>query len=62
MPGRGAVAFVGIKPELVQQTGRELTDAGHDVLGLCGDLADEAFYRRVVADTVVRWGRVDSTW
>ena len=54
-----AVAFAGIEPELVEQTGRELADAGHDVLGLCGDLADEAFCRRVVADTAARWGRVD---
>ena len=54
-----AVAFAGIEPELAQPTGRELADAGHDVLGLCGDLADEAFCRQVVADTVARWGRVD---
>ena len=54
-----AVAFAGIEAELVEQTARELADAGHDVLGLCGDLADEAFCRQVVADTVARWGRVD---
>ena len=53
-----AVAFSGISDAGVA-TEKELKDAGADVLFLRGDMAEEAFCRKIVDDTLAKWGRVD---
>jgi NAD(P)-dependent dehydrogenase (short-subunit alcohol dehydrogenase family) len=54
-----SVVFTGIEPELGAETERELLDAGCRVLFLAGDMAEEAFSRSIVRETVGRFKRID---
>jgi NAD(P)-dependent dehydrogenase (short-subunit alcohol dehydrogenase family) len=53
-----SVAFTGIS-DIGFTTARELTEADCDVLFCRGDMADEAFCRDVVAQTLKKWGKVN---
>ena len=53
-----SVAFTGIS-EIGCATAQILTEAGFDVLFCRGDMADEAFCRRVVEQTAERWGKIN---
>jgi len=53
-----SVAFTGIS-DAGLSTSRELAGAGHDVLFLRGDMAEEGFCREVVESTLRQWDRVD---
>jgi len=41
------------------ETARWITDAGRTCLLIAGDIADEAHVRRIIEDTVARFGRID---
>jgi NAD(P)-dependent dehydrogenase (short-subunit alcohol dehydrogenase family) len=53
-----AVAFSGIS-EIGVTTAEELGAQGYDVLFVQGDMAEEAFCQRLVAETLARWGKVN---
>jgi NAD(P)-dependent dehydrogenase (short-subunit alcohol dehydrogenase family) len=53
-----AVAFTGIS-DIGTGTEAELQQAGHDVLFLRGDMAEEVFCRETVGRALARWGRVN---
>lgn len=57
-----AVAVAARHADAVQETVRAIEAAGGQALGLCGDLADEAFARRIVHDTVQRFQGLDFVW
>lgn len=52
------VCFTGIS-DAGEETLRALMEAGHEVLFLRGDMADEGFRRRIVDETVRKWGVVN---
>jgi NAD(P)-dependent dehydrogenase (short-subunit alcohol dehydrogenase family) len=54
----GSACFTGIS-EAGLETEKEFRGAGHDVLFLRGDMADEAFCRSLAPATLARWGRID---
>ncbi|MHB1357160.1 MAG: SDR family NAD(P)-dependent oxidoreductase [Anaerolineae bacterium] len=54
----GSVAFSGIS-EIGETTTQELEAQGYDVLFVQGDMAEEAFCRRLVAATLAKWGRIN---
>jgi NAD(P)-dependent dehydrogenase (short-subunit alcohol dehydrogenase family) len=53
-----SVAFTGIS-EIGANTQKELKDRGFDVLFLQGDMIDETFCRRIVDQTLEKWGKVN---
>jgi NAD(P)-dependent dehydrogenase (short-subunit alcohol dehydrogenase family) len=53
------VAFTGIEKDLCESAQQELTATGYDVLGMCGDMSDEAFCRQAVGNAVARWGNLN---
>ncbi|QRN95927.1 SDR family oxidoreductase [Archangium violaceum] len=53
-----AFAYLNEDPD-AEQTRRVVEDSGHQVLALKGDLTDEAVCRRIIEDTVKRFGRID---
>jgi NAD(P)-dependent dehydrogenase (short-subunit alcohol dehydrogenase family) len=57
-----AVTVVARHAEAVEETVKAITSAGGQALGLCGDLCDEAFTRRIVEDTVDHFGGLDFVW
>jgi len=57
-----AVAVVARHADAVEETVRTIEAAGGQALGLCGDLRDEAFARRIVHDTVQRFHGLDFVW
>lgn len=57
-----AVTVVARHADAVQETVRGIEQAGGQALGLCGDLADEGFARRIVRDTVQHFGGLDFVW
>lgn len=50
------VAFTGRRES---DTDVKMREAGHDVLFLRGDMGEEQFCEKTVAETVAKWGRVD---
>jgi len=55
------VTLVGRTQEELDQLGLEIEQKySMDVLICAGDLANEEFLRQVVADTVSKWGRIDT--
>lgn len=57
-----AVAVVDINSDNARSTVDEIERAGGRAFALCGDLCDEAFARRIVHDTVKRFGGLDFLW
>ncbi|MFL5356038.1 SDR family oxidoreductase [Archangium sp.] len=53
-----AFAYLNEDPD-AEETCRVVKDSGHEVLSLKGDLTDEAVCRRIIEDTVKRFGRID---
>jgi NAD(P)-dependent dehydrogenase (short-subunit alcohol dehydrogenase family) len=53
-----AVAFSGIS-DIGRTTARELSSCGYQALFCQGDMAEEAFCRELVRETVARWGKVN---
>ena len=53
-----SAAFSGIS-EAGFKTSKELTEAGYDVLFCRGNMADEAFCRRIVEETLEKWKGVN---
>lgn len=53
-----AVAFSGIS-DVGRTTAQELSSDGYQALFCQGDMADEAFCRELVRETVARWGKVN---
>jgi NAD(P)-dependent dehydrogenase (short-subunit alcohol dehydrogenase family) len=53
-----SVAFTGIS-DIGVTTSKEMADAGFDVLFAQGDMAEEAFCKSVVQQTVEKWGKVN---
>jgi NAD(P)-dependent dehydrogenase (short-subunit alcohol dehydrogenase family) len=54
-----SVAFTGIEPDLGAELEQELLDVGWRVFFIAGDMAEEAFSRRIVQETVARFKRID---
>ncbi|MEL0167353.1 MAG: glucose 1-dehydrogenase [Pseudomonadaceae bacterium] len=57
-----AVVLTDIREHPLQQVVAELSAAGHQVLGIAGDIADEAFVKSLVEQTVSRFGRLDAAF
>lgn len=53
-----AVAFSGIS-DIGRTTAQEFSSLGYQTLFCQGDMADEAFCRELVLETVARWGKVN---
>jgi hypothetical protein len=53
-----AFAYLNEDPD-AEVTRRIVEDSGHQVLSLKGDLTDESVCRRIIEDTVKRFGRID---
>ncbi len=53
-----AFGYLNEEPD-ADVTRRIVEDSGHQVLALKGDLTDEAVCRRLIEDTVKRFGRID---
>ena len=53
-----AFAYLSEDPD-AEVTRRAVEDSGHQVLALKGDLSDESVCRRIIEDTVKRFGRID---
>jgi NAD(P)-dependent dehydrogenase (short-subunit alcohol dehydrogenase family) len=53
-----AFAYLNEDPD-AEETCKVVKDSGHQVLSLKGDLTDEAVCRRIIEDTVKRFGRID---
>ena len=53
-----AVAFSGIS-DIGRTTAQELSSGGYQAFFCQGDMADEAFCRELVRETVARWGKVN---
>ncbi|MFY0564184.1 SDR family oxidoreductase [Archangium lansingense] len=53
-----AFAYLNEDPD-AEVTRRAVEDSGHQVLALKGDLTDESVCRRIIEDTVKRFGRID---
>jgi NAD(P)-dependent dehydrogenase (short-subunit alcohol dehydrogenase family) len=54
------IAVVERDPDTAASAGKEIGDLGVDCLVLVGDVSDGAFVERAVADTVLRFGRLDA--
>jgi NAD(P)-dependent dehydrogenase (short-subunit alcohol dehydrogenase family) len=52
------VTFTG-RSELGYETGKSLEGKGYKVMFLQGDMMDEAFCKRVAAETLKKWGKVN---
>lgn len=57
-----AVALAGHHEGTVRDAAKTLTDAGHKVLGICCDVADEAQVKAMVEQTVSSFGRLDAAF
>ena len=57
-----AVALVARGADALNETVARIVAAGGRAIGLCGDLQDEAFARRIVHDTVAAFGGLDFVW
>jgi NAD(P)-dependent dehydrogenase (short-subunit alcohol dehydrogenase family) len=57
-----AVVVVARHARAVQETVRVIELAGGQAMGLCGDLAEEEFARRIVHDTVQRFQGLNFVW
>ncbi len=53
-----AFAYLNEDPD-AEVTRKVIEDSGHEALALKGDITDEAVCRRLVEDTVKRFGRID---
>lgn len=53
-----SVALTGIS-DIGEITSRDLCAAGFDVLFLQGNMADDAFCEKVVAETLKKWGKIN---
>ena len=53
-----SVAFSGIS-DVGETTEKEFKNAGYDVRFIRGDMAAEAFCRKLVEETLARWGKLD---
>jgi hypothetical protein len=53
-----AFAYLNEDPD-AEVTRKVVEDSGHQVLALKGDITDEAVCRRIIEDTVKRFGRID---
>jgi len=54
-----AVALADIREDALHEATMSMAGAGHKVIGLAGDVADEAYVRSLVAQTVETFGRLD---
>ena len=60
LAGEGAkVAICARRAQRLQALAERIEAAGGEALALAGDVADEAFATRIVADAVARFGRLD---
>ncbi|WP_425220469.1 SDR family oxidoreductase [Pseudomonas sp.] len=57
-----AVVLTDIDEQKLQATVADLTGAGHKVLGVAGDIADESFVKSLMAQTVNTYGRLDAAF
>lgn len=57
-----AVVLTDIDEQKLQAAVADLTGAGHKVLGLAGDIADEAFVKSLMEQTVNTYGRLDAAF
>jgi NAD(P)-dependent dehydrogenase (short-subunit alcohol dehydrogenase family) len=57
-----AVALVDINAAGVQAVADQITKSGGKAIAMAGDLGDEAFSRRIVHDTVAKFGGLDFLW
>jgi 3-oxoacyl-[acyl-carrier protein] reductase len=53
------VCIMDIDSAAVEAAGTELSEAGHEVLAVAGDVSEPADVERVVAETASRFGRID---
>ncbi|MFE8605666.1 SDR family oxidoreductase [Archangium violaceum] len=53
-----AFAYLNEDPD-AEVTRKAVEDSGHQVLALKGDITDESVCRRIIEDTVKRFGRID---
>lgn len=57
-----AVVLTDIDEQKLQAAVDDLTGAGHKVLGVAGDIADEAFVKSLMEQTVNTYGRLDAAF
>lgn len=56
------VAAVDVNEETLNSVVKEITDAGHNAIGICADLTDDSECTRIVADAVAYYGGLDLLW
>ena len=57
-----AVVLTDIDEQKLRAAVTDLTGAGHKVLGVAGDIADEAFVKSLMEQTVNTYGRLDAAF
>jgi len=57
-----SVAVVDLNKEAAESAVAEIVAAGEKAFSIVGDLTDEAFARRIVHETVERYGALDFVW
>ena len=57
-----AVALADIRADVLDAATQELAAAGHRVIGLAGDISDEAYVKSLVEKTVKTFGRLDAAF
>ncbi|MGG2396693.1 SDR family NAD(P)-dependent oxidoreductase [Pseudomonas sp. SH1-B] len=57
-----AVVLADIREEALHAAADELSTAGHKVLAVAGDIADESYVKALVEQTVATFGRLDAAF
>ncbi len=57
-----AVVLADIREDVLQAAADELSAAGHKVLAVAGDIADERYVKALVEKTVASFGRLDAAF
>lgn len=57
-----AVVLADIREDVLQAAADELSTAGHKVLAVAGDIADERYVKALVEKTVASFGRLDTAF
>lgn len=57
-----SVALADIRADVLSAVTQELAAAGHRVIGVPGDISDEAYVKSLVEQTVVAFGRLDAAF
>lgn len=57
-----AVVLADIREDVLQAAADELSTAGHKVLAVAGDIADERYVKALVEKTVASFGRLDAAF